>query len=131
MKKKFTNGEIEQILAVINNPENFIFTAKMPVTMRHAIRVNRKALMERMQIYQDERNEIFNEYIKNGFAQKVEDTLHVEEEYRAPLVQELKELASVPNELDLEMVDRDILQAFLDTHDLTMAEEDALLLFDE
>lgn len=129
MKKTYTNGEIESIFSVMNKKNSFLYTAKMPAQIRQAIRVNRKVLAERMKIYQEGRSEIFDSYLKNGHATLDGDNIKVEEQYRAAIVHELSELASVVNTVEVEGIKKEILEPFLNSQELTMAEEDALLLF--
>lgn len=83
-----------------------------------------------MRIYQEERSEILKSYIDNGHAQQLENSVHVDDEYKDVLVHELKELSEVKNELEIQKIDKDVLENFLNSHDLTMAEEDILLLFE-
>lgn len=130
MKKIFTNNEVEQILTTISAKDSFVNTAKMPAQIRQAIRVNRKTLTERMTIYQEGRNEILQNYIKNGYAHQDGNNVQVDEQYRPAIVQEFTELAMVKNDLDVEGIDKHVLENFLNTNELTMAEEDVLLLFE-
>lgn len=129
MKKTFKNNEIESILTVINSKDSFIYNIRMPAEIRQALRVNRKVLMERMEIYQDGKNDILESYIKNGHATREGSQIHVDEQYQNAIVHELRELAAVNNELDFEGIPKDVLENFLNSQQLTMAEEDALLLF--
>lgn len=131
MKKEFKNSEIEQILTVINGKNSFVYTTKMPAQIRHAIRVNRKVLTERMNIYFEERKEILENYVNNGYATIEGDNVHVEEMYQSAILKELQEIADVTNEVEIETVESDVLENFLNAHELTMAEEDTLLLFEK
>lgn len=131
MKKEFKNSEIEQILTVINGKNSFVYTTKMPAQIRHAIRVNRKVLTDRMNIYFEERKEILENYVNNGYATIEGDNVHVEEMYQSAILKELQEIADVTNEVEIETVESDVLENFLSAHELTMAEEDTLLLFEK
>lgn len=131
MKREFTNAEIEKILTVLNGADSFIVKVKIPPQIRQALRVNRKALEERMQVYQEGRAEIIRTYIANDHARVVDDTVEVDEPYRKAIAHELQELAVVKNDIEFQKVDDVVLEHFLNTQNLTMAEEDFLLTFKE
>ena len=131
MKREFSNAEVESILSVLNNKDSFTFDVKMPPQIRHAIRVNRQLLVDRFKLYQEGRSDIIKSYINNGHAQQVENGIHVDDEYKNALLHELKELSEVKNEFEIQKIDKEVLDNFLNTQDLTMTEEDVLLLFEE
>ena len=131
MKKELANFEIENILTILNSKDSFVFKAKLSPQIRYALRVNRQILLDRMKIYQEERANIVKSYIENGHAHQVGDEVQFDEAYKNVCVHEIQELSVVKNELEFQKIDKEVLEDFLNSQELTMAEEDFLLMFKE
>lgn len=131
MKRELANFEIENILTILNGKDSFMLKVKLPPQVRYALRVNRQVLLDRMKIYQEERANIVKSYIENGHAHQVGDEVQFDEAYKNVCVHEIQELSVVKNELEFQKIDKEVLEDFLNSQELTMAEEDVLLLFKE
>lgn len=132
MKKKITNQEIEGFITTIGKDDSFFKTCKMPIEMRQALRLNVNCLRERLQVYNESRSDIVKTYINNGYAVEGEDgRITFDEKYIPSVNEELKELAMYENEMNFELISHSVLEVFLKTHDLSMAEEEVLLFFDK
>lgn len=115
MKKSLKNIEIEKIINVLNHKDSFRnnISVKLPKVIRQAIRIDMKILSERYAIYEEGRKEIYTAYSTDEKAIKQEDgNFLVKPEYRQDLAMELKELALVDNELDLELIDANVFDEF-------------------
>lgn len=133
MKRTLSNLEIETILTILNDKGSFKnnITVKLPKDFRHALRINTQTLQDRYKIYQEGVAEIVQEYVTAGKATADEKQgVQIKKEYIADITAELNELATVPNELEFVTVPQESLDVVLDT-DLSVAEEDVVLLFKE
>lgn len=133
MKRVLSNLEIEAVLNILNDKGSFKnnMTIKLPKDFRQALRINLQTLADRYKIYQEGVAEIVKEYVDAGKASADESgQVQIKKEYINEITQELNELASVPNELEFVTVPDSSVDAVLDV-DLSVAEEDVVLLFKE
>ena len=133
MKRTLSNLEVEAVLNVLNDKGSFKnnMTIKLPKDFRQALRINMQTLADRYKIYQDGVSEIVKEYIDAEKALIGEDgQIQIKKEYMSEITEELNELATVPNELEFVTVSDASVDAVLDV-DLSVAEEDVVLLFKE
>lgn len=133
MKRVLSNLEIEAVLNILNDKGSFKnnMTIKLPKDFRQALRINLQTLADRYKIYQEGVAEIVKEYVDAGKASADESgQVQIKKEYINEITQELNELASVPNELEFVTVPDASVDAVLDV-DLSVAEEDVVLLFKE
>ena len=128
MKKQIKNIDIDKMLKTLNSGD--AFTGKIPYAIRHALRVNKITLAERMKIYGDERIEILQKAVDDGFAVRDGDNIIVDEAHKQEIIKDITELSQVENNLDFETIDSNTLEAYLMSHDLSMQEEDILLFFE-
>lgn len=133
MKRVLSNLEIEAVLNILNDKGSFKnnMTIKLPKDFRQALRINLQTLADRYKIYQEGVAEIVKEYVDVEKATVDESgQVKIKKEYMNDITQELNELASVPNELEFVTVPDASVDAVLDV-DLSVAEEDVVLLFKE
>ena len=133
MKRVLSNLEIEAVLNILNDKGSFKnnMTIKLPKDFRQALRINLQTLVDRYKIYQEGVAEIVKEYVDAGKAFTDESgQVQIKKEYMSEITAELNELASVPNELEFVTVPDASVDAVLDV-DLSVAEEDVVLLFKE
>lgn len=133
MKRVLSNLEIEAVLNILNDKGSFKnnMTIKLPKDFRQALRINLQTLADRYKIYQEGVAEIVKEYVDAEKATVDESgQVQIKKEYMNDITQELNELASVPNELEFVTVPDSSVDAVLDV-DLSVAEEDVVLLFKE
>lgn len=133
MKRVLSNLEIEAVLNILNDKGSFKnnMTIKLPKDFRQALRINLQTLADRYKIYQEGVAEIVKEYVDAEKATVDESgQVQIKKEYMNDITQELNELASVPNELEFVTVPDASVDAVLDV-DLSVAEEDVVLLFKE
>ena len=133
MKRVLSNLEIEAVLNILNDKGSFKnnMTIKLPKDFRQALRINLQTLTDRYKIYQEGVAEIVKEYVDAEKATVDESgQVQIKKEYMNDITQELNELASVPNELEFVTVSDASVDAVLDV-DLSVAEEDVVLLFKE
>lgn len=132
MKKTLKNFEIEVFVNTMSEKDSFLTRTRLPHAVRQACRINLKTLSDRLSIYYDGRADIVKDYIANGKAEQGDNgTVTFKEEYVNDINRELVELAGVDNELEIEMVKKEILTHYLENNDLSMTEEDVLLFFCE
>lgn len=133
MKRVLSNLEIEAVLNILNDKGSFKnnMTIKLPKDFRQALRINLQTLADRYKIYQEGVAEIVKEYVDAEKATVDQSgQVQIKKEYMNDITQELNELASVPNELEFVTVPDASVDAVLDV-DLSVAEEDVVLLFKE
>ena len=133
MKRTFTNLEIESILNILNDKGSFKnnMTVKLPKDFRQALRINIQTLADRYKVYQEGVTEIVKEYVDAEKAMVTEEQgVQIKKEYIPEITAELNELAAVKNELEFVTVPQESVDAVLEA-DLSVAEEDVVLLFKE
>lgn len=129
MKKILKNREIDALVSTMMSENSSIKTTRMPHALRQAIRVNLNTLTDRLKIYEDGYKEICASYVDASKAVKNNDnSITVNKEYLQDINKEFEELAEVKNELDIATVKKGIIDKVLENNDLTLSEEDALLL---
>lgn len=130
---KITNNSIEEIINILNDAQSFRnnVTVKIPAKIRYAVRVNEAILNNLYKSYMDERLSIMKGYIDKGYAVAEDDKVRILPEYIQEVNGELIELASIENEVDFHKVEKDTMNAFLDTVELSVPEERVLLMFTE
>ena len=132
MKKHITNQIVDGFVGTLSTKDSFLVTTKLPHALRQAIRINLKTLAERLEIYTDGRRDLFKGYVDNGWATADEDgNIKFKEEFIPEINKDLYDLAQVDNELEIATVSKDVLESYLEKNDLTLAEEDVLLFFEE
>lgn len=129
MKKSLRNSEILGIMEALSDKECFIYTMRMPAKIRHAIRINQATLADRAKLIEEERKDIIMRYVEDKRAVIDGDKVSISQDARDDFVNEINELSEVENNIELEQIDEEVLDDFLDTHDLTIAEENLLLYF--
>jgi len=133
MKKTLKNYEIETIITTLNDKNSFKnnITLKLPQDVRQAIRVNMKTLSDRLSIYEEGRRDIITEFVNDGHATiKENGSVDVEKDFVPQFVQQINELAMVENELELESISDESANKIM-SGDISMAEEDVLIMFKE
>lgn len=128
MKKILKNFEVESIVTVLNHNDSFLknVSIKLPPEFRQAVRINMKRLTERLSIYEEGRKELIQSYIASGHATANDSgSIKFEESYIKTAMHELNELANVNNELEIDTVDKSIIEKIMQM-DISMAEEDVL-----
>lgn len=132
MKKRITNQLIDGFVGTLSAKDSFLVTTKIPHAIRQAIRINLKTLAERLEIYNEGRRDLFSGYVTNGWATADEEgNLKLAEEHIADVNKELYELSQVDNELEIATINKEVLENYLERNELTLAEEDVLLFFEE
>ena len=132
MKKSLKNYEIENIVTTLSHNDSFLknVSIKLPQEFRQAIRINLKRFTERLSIYEEGRKELIQNYIASGHAFANNDgSVKFEETYVKTAMYELNELANVNNELDIEVVDKEVLEK-ISKMDISMAEDDIIHIFE-
>ena len=130
---KITNNSIEEIITVLNNAHSFRnnVNIKIPAKIRYAIRVNEATLNGLYKSYMDERLSILRGYIDEGHAIVENDKYKILPDYIQEVNKELTELATIENDVDFHKVDKETMDAFLSTVELSVPEERILLMFTE
>jgi len=130
---KITNIAIEEIIDVINDPQSFRnnIHIKIPAKIRYAVRVNEDKINGLYVAYQKERAQIIQDHIAQEHAIVEGDKYRIKPEYIDEVNGELAELASIKNEVEFHTVDKDSMEEFLASVDLSLPEEKVLLLFVE
>lgn len=131
MKKTMKNYELELFVNAMTEKDNFLTRTRLPHAVRQACRINLKTLSDRLNVYYEGRAEIFKAFVADGKAEEKDDKIVFKDEYINEVNEELVELANVENELELETVNKEILDTYLERNDLSMPEEDVLLFFCE
>lgn len=128
---KINNDTIEKIFTVLNNPSSFRnnVNVKVPANIRYAIRINEKRLFEFYDAYIKERKSIIEAHIAQHHAAIENNEICIFPEYMKQVQGELTDLASVENDADLYLVDASVMDQFLSATDLSIPEEQLLLLF--
>ena len=127
MEKKLTNGEINKILQVLQDKNCFLndMSVKLPMSLRHAIRVNMDVLKERNAIFEQERQEIGNRMINEEKTYEENGSVKVKPEYMSEYIGAMNDLVQTYNSLQIEPID---LMSIGDV-DMSIPEEDALMYF--
>lgn len=130
---KITNNTIEEIINVMNDPNSFRNNVgiKIPAKIRYAIRVNEEKINGLYSAYQKERAQTIQDHIAQDHATIEDNKYHIKPEFIDEVNNELMELASIQNDVSFHMVDKETMEGFLDTVDLSVPEEKILLLFVE
>lgn len=130
MKKTMQNMLIEGFVSTMGEQNSFMKTVRMPQALRQALRINYATLSERLKVYMEGRADIAKNYVANGYATENENgSINIQNEYLPAINQELKELAEVENELEIETVKKSVVDMVLLNNNLTLGEEDVLLFF--
>ena len=130
---KITNNSIEEIINVLNDAQSFRnnINVKIPAKIRYAIRVNEATLNGLYKSYMDERLSILKGYIDEGHAIVENDKYKILPDYIQEANKELTELATIENDVDFHKVDKETMDVFLSTVELSVPEERILLMFTE
>lgn len=130
MKKTLSNFEVEVFVKTMTDNDGFLARTRLPHSVRQACRINLKTLKERLEIYNEGRNELLIGFVKDGKA-TADDVGNVKfnKEYINEISKELLELANVANDIEFEAIDETALNAYLENNDLSLTEEDILLFF--
>lgn len=132
MNKTIKNYEIEKFFNTMDSNDNFMHDTKlkMPAKVRQAIRINFKTFSDRVDLIKSSRTDIIKGYINSGDAEISDDgvkfTNHIKE-----VATELNELDNVENTLDIQTIEGEALDIFLDKTELSIEEEDVLEFFRE
>ena len=132
MNKTIKNYEIEKFFNIMDSNDNFMHDTKlkMPAKVRQAIRINFKTFSDRADLIKSSRTDIIKGYINSGDAEISDDgvklTNHIKE-----VATELNELDNVENTLDIQTIEGEALDIFLDKTELSIEEEDVLEFFRE
>ena len=128
---KITNNTIEEIINILNDSQSFRnnINIKIPATIRFAIRVNEEKINGLYKAYLDERANILNTYVDNGKAKIDGERIKVEQDYVKEANKDLIELATIVNDVDFHTVDKETMDAFLNSVELSVPEERILLMF--
>lgn len=130
IEKTLTNLEVKNLCEILKGNNSFLITMRLPYAIRQALRININVLMDRLQIFNDERSDIIARYIKNGYGKdNGNGTISIDKMYITPFQQEVSELEAVTNDLEFEGITKNVVDEILSTENFTLAEEDALLLF--
>lgn len=130
---KLKNFEVESIVKIITDPGSFRndVTVKIPASIRMALRLNEEKLGSVANAYAQERAAILNGHIDQGHAKVDGEQIKIEHAFITEINQELTSLAVNENDIDLTTVDKETMEAFLATVNLSIPEEDMLRLFIE
>ena len=130
MKKTLSNFEVEVFVKTMTDNDGFLTRTRLPHSVRQACRINLKNLKERLEIYNEGRNELLIGFVKDGKA-TADDAGNVtfNKEYINEISKELLELANVANDIEFEAIDETALNTYLENNDLSLTEEDVLLFF--
>lgn len=130
IEKTLTNLEVKNLCEILKGNNSFLITMRLPYAIRQALRININVLMDRLQIFNDERSDIITRYIRNGYGKdNGNGTISIDKMYITPFQQEVSELEAVTNDLEFEGIAKNVVDEILSTENFTLAEEDALLLF--
>lgn len=130
IEKTLTNLEVKNLCEILKGNNSFLITMRLPYAIRQALRININVLMDRLQIFNDERSDIIARYIRNGYGKdNGNGTISIDKTYITPFQQEVSELEAVTNDLEFEGIAKNVVDEILSTENFTLAEEDALLLF--
>lgn len=130
IEKTLTNLEVKNLCEILKGNNSFLITMRLPYAIRQALRININVLMDRLQIFNDERSDIIARYIRNGYGKdNGNGTISINKTYITPFQQEVSELEAVTNDLEFEGIAKNVVDEILSTENFTLAEEDALLLF--
>lgn len=126
MKVKLTNFEIERYVGIIFAPESFRNNVgvKISAEMDWALRINIKAMTDRLEIFNNARNDLSHEFIDAG---KVDGEM-VKEEFIPEYNERMSTLYNLMNELDFAPIPKDELKKL---EILSMPERDLLNLMVE
>lgn len=127
---KITNNTIEEFFSVLQDSNSFKnnINIKLPAKLRYALRINEGRLKEPYDAYVAERNATLRNHINEKHCKIENGGLKIEQPYVAEIEKELTELATMENEVDMYLVDKDVMDAFLDNIELSMPEENLLFL---
>lgn len=131
MKIKLKNYEIESMVSVLNDKNNFFknTSIKLPFQFRHAMRINAKVLTSRLDIYNDERTEVIKNHKEQNHLYISENgEVICETDYKNEVMKDLNELAAVDNELDFECIEKEVADQVLATN-MSIAEEELIETF--
>lgn len=130
---KITNNSIEEIINVLNDAYSFRnnINIKIPAKIRYAIRVNEATINGLYKSYTDERLAILQGYLKDGNAVIENEKYKISPDFIQEANKELTELAAIENEVNFHKVDKETMDAFLSTVELSVPEERILLMFVE
>jgi len=130
---KITNNVIEEMITVINDTNSFRndVSIKIPAKVRYAIRVNEDKVASLYKSYQSERAQILRDYVDKGMATIENEKFHIDPDHVSEINNELTELALIENEVEFHTVDKETMDNFLSTVDLSVPEEKILLMFVE
>lgn len=128
---KITNQTIEEIINILNDPQSFRnnIDIKIPAVIRFAIRVNEEKITSLYKAYVDERVSLLRGYVDNNKAALDGERIKVAPEYITEATKELTDLAIIVNEVDFHTVDKETMDAFLNSVELSVPEERILLMF--
>lgn len=130
---KITNNNIEEIINILNDAQSFRnnINIKIPAKIRYAIRVNEATLNGLYKTYVDERLSILEGYTKNGYVVIENERFKISPDHVQEVTKELNDLATIENDVEFHKVDKETMDAFLDTVELSVPEERMLLMFTE
>ena len=132
MLKKLSNSLVESFVVTLNKEDSVLKTLRMPHALRQAVKVNLTTLLDRAKVYEDERKELVESFVEKGWAEKNDDnSFSVGKEHIDEVNKELVELSSVENELNIETVNKDIVDNVLENNSLTLGEEEVCLCFSD
>lgn len=134
MKKTFTDAEVEKIVLILNDSSSVMHdtTVKIPAKIRQALRINFKTLFELAKEIEGTRSDIIQRYIDAGDATKdaTNGTIHFDRNFNL-VTRELEELSKIENSVELVGINPKELNTFLESVDISMEEEDAILTFEQ
>lgn len=134
MKKVLTDAEVEKIVLILNDSSSIMhdMTVKIPAKIRQALRINFKTLFELAKEIEGTRSDIIQRYIDAGDATKdaTKGTIHFDRNINL-VTRELEELSKIENSVELVGINSKELNAFLESVDISMEEEDAILTFEQ
>ena len=134
MKKTFTDAEVEKIVLILNDSSSVMHdtTVKIPAKIRQALRINFKTLFELAKEIEGTRSDIIQRYIDAGDATKdaTKGTIHFDRNFNL-VTRELEELSKIENDVELVGINSKELNTFLESVDISMEEEDAILTFEQ
>lgn len=130
IEKTLTNLEVKNLCEILKGNNSFLITMRLPYAIRQALRININTLMDRLQIFNEERSDIIKRYLDNGYGKdNGNGTISIDKMYIKPFQQEVNELEAVTNDLEFEGIAKSTVDTLLSSESFTLAEEDALLLF--
>ena len=129
---KITNFEVNRIIQILSAEDSIINNVriKLPHAARHALRMNFKAINDVMEVYRGEIKDIVERYTADGKAKIKEDgSFEVNQDAISDINREFAELAAVENDINLELLDREVIDKICETVDMSIPEENILELF--